>query len=101
MLMSDAQDRRLFWFERAALRGHLVACRVCPNLKKQFGVISQAAKPRSKSGGDAVAPTPIEAAAPSSVGPSGMEMGDRRKADLKEQLRRLSNTSPAEPSAEP
>ena len=41
-LMSDAQDRQLRWFEWLALKGHLLACRVCPAVGKQFRLISRA-----------------------------------------------------------
>ncbi|MGB7327797.1 MAG: hypothetical protein WBD31_23165 [Rubripirellula sp.] len=62
-LMSESLDRRLRLHERVALRGHLVACRSCPMLKRQLGLIrrisgrnsapnllmSEAAKQRCKS----------------------------------------------------
>lgn len=34
--MSDELDRPLLWWEKFALRGHLVACRVCPPVHKKF-----------------------------------------------------------------
>lgn len=42
--MSDSLDRDLRWDERLALRGHLIACRVCPILKKQIEAISRVAR---------------------------------------------------------
>lgn len=42
--MSDSQDRKLFWWERWALRGHLIACRVCPELKRQLDWITRSAE---------------------------------------------------------
>lgn len=42
VLMSDSMDRRLLLHERLALRGHLIACRVCPILAKQLHLIRRA-----------------------------------------------------------
>ena len=43
-LMSDAQDRKLRWFEWLALKGHLLACRVCPAVNRQFQLITRASQ---------------------------------------------------------
>lgn len=44
VLMSDSLDRPLLWHERLALRGHLLACRVCPLVMKQMKTIAQATR---------------------------------------------------------
>ncbi|QDV56304.1 zf-HC2 domain-containing protein [Rosistilla oblonga] len=41
-LMSDSLDRRLTLSERLAVGGHLLACRACCKLKKQFQLIGAA-----------------------------------------------------------
>ncbi|WP_052329541.1 hypothetical protein [Rhodopirellula sp. SWK7] len=44
ILMSDSLDRKLLWHERLALRGHLIACRVCPTLKTQLETIARTSR---------------------------------------------------------
>ncbi|MEO1524679.1 MAG: zf-HC2 domain-containing protein [Planctomycetota bacterium] len=39
LLMSDSLDRPLLWDEWLALKGHFLACRVCPKLLRQLKVI--------------------------------------------------------------
>lgn len=36
LLLSDSFDRKLAWYERIALRGHLFVCTVCPTLHRQM-----------------------------------------------------------------
>lgn len=40
-LQSDAFERDLKWFERAALRGHTVSCRVCRGVATQLRFLAQ------------------------------------------------------------
>lgn len=39
VLMSDSLDRPLRWDEWLALKGHFLACRVCPKLLRQLKLI--------------------------------------------------------------
>lgn len=49
-LMSDGYDRRLLWWERWAIRGHLIACRVCPGVKRQLELVTRTAESSSLDG---------------------------------------------------
>lgn len=42
VLMSDSLDRRLTWDEWLALKGHFLACSVCPKLLRQIKLIKNA-----------------------------------------------------------
>ena len=41
-LTSDAQDRRLHWHERLAVRGHQISCWSCRQFEKHLQFLSQA-----------------------------------------------------------
>lgn len=46
-LQSDAFDRSLRLYERLALRGHLLSCKVCRKLKRQLKFLHQASREAS------------------------------------------------------
>ena len=40
-LLSEGQDVQLYWWERTALRLHLLYCRYCKRYQKQLGMMRQ------------------------------------------------------------
>lgn len=82
--MSDSFDRKLRLDERCALRGHLLACPVCPKLRKQLRLVVQAS--RHRDGGDmqqhVIAEISTDAATSST-----MHLSEASKKRIKESIR--------------
>ena len=73
--MSDSFDRKLCWYERAALQGHLLACRVCTKLHRQLKLVREAVRAQADKAGP-------------QFDTLSLSLSDEAKQQMKDSLRR-------------